>query len=238
LSPSLAFVAVAAVVIAAPMLCACGSTSATADVDGGESRLDGSLISDAEGGAPIGPDAACFIDPSNYDRSCSTDSDCTEFIPGVAPYLGLGGLPVQAGDYCVSMCLCRSEPISSKGAVRYWADVSKTPLGSGALPPQFCGCPASSAPCCHNGTCVNNLCLDGISDASASQQDASEPIDGSVLCGLHEGPLDAGTSGDPSRWCTPVEQCIPFNGGWACCTSGPGGGVTTCAAPVAGDAGQ
>jgi len=76
-------------------------------------------------------------------------------------------------------------------------------------------------------------------DAGPSGEgDAPTLPPGSFMCGLNIGPFDGGPeAGEPWRWCMPPESCVPFNGGWACCTSQPSGGLTTCVAPVANDDG-
>jgi hypothetical protein len=54
-------------------------------------------------------------------------------------------------------------------------------------------------------------------------------LDGSVLCGLLTGPLDAGSpEGGPTRLCVPPEVCVPFNGNWACCILPGGAGGSIC----------
>jgi hypothetical protein len=224
------------------LACGCGSSRTSGATDAGANGLDAWTPGPDAGpnaDAVNGPEVGCFIDPSQYSQVCSVDSDCIEFIPGVAPYLGLGGLPVQAGNYCVSTtCLCQLSTISRKEANRYWSDVSRTPLGSGTIPAKPCGCGGSPPACCQNGQCTTKaLCGSAITDSGSGAPDVSA-ADGSVLCALHEGPLDSGLSGsDPTRWCQHQEQCVPFNDGWACCITGPSGGISTCAIPVANDAG-
>ena len=69
-----------------------------------------------------GPDAlprgAGVISASNYDESCNVDSDCQE---------------VTSRDYCSAGCLCGGSAINVGAVAQFKADVSKTPLGSGAL---------------------------------------------------------------------------------------------------------
>jgi hypothetical protein len=239
-------IAFVAVIACSGVVCSCGSGGRANASDAGTfgdtvaSEDAGTLGADTglDGEAGTGPDASCFIEPSQYDQSCLVDSDCIEFISGVAPYLGLGGLPVVAGNYCASMCLCRSRTISRSAATQYWTDVSHTPLGSGSISAEACGCAMSPPACCQNGKCTTAACRNQTDDSGTGASDAGAPPDGSVLCGLHEGPLEGGASiGDPSRWCYPMEQWVPFNGGWACCVTNPLGGVSTCAVPVANDAG-
>jgi hypothetical protein len=184
--------------------------------------------------------AACFINTSNYDQSCSVDSDCVTQVD-LNPSKLDDYWKVQSGNYCKTMCICGGDTISKSAVAQYTADVSKTPLGSGEIPYVPCSCAVGLPHCCQHGLCA--LC--GSVDAGASggpldagtsgAQDAEPP--GSVLCGLNTGPLDAGASaGGPSRWCTPPETCVPFNGGWACCTEQGTGGISVCVAPI-GDSG-
>jgi hypothetical protein len=95
-------------------------------------------------------DSKCSIDPSDYDQSCSVDSDCV----GIA-----GGFPVQSGNYCQMLCLCGGGTISRTAIGRYVQDVSETPLGSGAISQGMCSCGGERLPCCSHGHCsVDVLC--------------------------------------------------------------------------------
>ncbi len=129
-----------------------------------------------EGGLPADAySASCFIDPPTYDHSCTTDSDCIYEIPLDNVDLDSGqqvrpfGMFVFSGNYCESRCDCEGFPvefIGKKALAQFVADVSKTPLGSGAVPLIPCGCPASpipAPPICQNGLCPG---------ASASQRSA------------------------------------------------------------------
>jgi hypothetical protein len=79
------------------------------------------------------------ISASNYDQSCNVDSDCVE---------------VSAGDYCsATTCRCGGSVVNVGALAQLNADVSKTPLGSGALMGTFCGCPIPFGPCCRQGMC-------------------------------------------------------------------------------------
>ena len=139
------------------------------------------------------------------------------------------------------MCFCVNGAISSHRAVsQYVGDVSRTPVGSGAIQPVPCGCLSEEAPCCVNHSCTTNSCPipTGVQDAGPIP-DAEEPQGRTVMCGLNIGTFDAGTdAGGPWRWCQVGENCVPFNGGWACCMIQPSGGFAVCAAPIAGSAGN
>src|SRR5450432_395380 len=83
---------------------------------------------------------------SDYDQSCTTDSDCLE---------------ISGGDACyVCIISCRTEPVAIKRSSypRYMADISRTlaaaQMGVG------CGCPESrprAGPSCRGGKCTTNL---------------------------------------------------------------------------------
>jgi hypothetical protein len=102
--------------------------------------------------------AACFINAATYDQSCSVDSDCLSSVSGLPVGslfvdLPAGSLFVQSGNYCTPLCICGDETISKGAVAQYVADVSKTPIGSGALAPSQCYCPSRTAPCCQAGRC-------------------------------------------------------------------------------------
>jgi hypothetical protein len=183
--------------------------------------------------------ASCVIQVSRYDHSCSVDSDCVGLIAGFRDDLGTGGLPVQSGNYCKAMCVCGGEAISKTAVAQYAKDVSATPLGSGAIAGEACGCVNILSPCCQNGQCVVDQCAQGTSiDAGTTSVLDASSVDGSVLCGLKTGPLDSGSAGtDPTRWCMPQEVCTQFNGGWACCTVQGTGGISICVTPIEHDGG-
>jgi hypothetical protein len=219
---------------------ACGgsvhaSGIADASASEGGARIDASVMTDGRGEADEADSeasdaAACVINTSNYDQSCSTASDCVTQVDLNPNKVG-DTWNVQSGNYCKPMCICGGGTISKNGVAEYVADVSKTPLGSGEIPFEYCGCPASILACCQQGLCVPCSSTgvgpgEGLPDTGASSgpQDAEPP--GSVLCGLNTGPLDSGAlAGGPSRWCTPPEMCTPYNGGWACCTAQGAGGI-------------
>jgi hypothetical protein len=113
-----------------------------------------------EGGASVdSPFGNCNIQVSNYDQSCSVDSDCV---------LSAGNFPIQSGNYCQRLCLCGGSAINKDAADQYVADVSRTLLGSGAVPRLACSCPSYSGPCCLGGTCAAN-CPSVPSDAGEAE---------------------------------------------------------------------
>jgi hypothetical protein len=107
---------------------------------------------------------ACIISASNYDRSCSTNSDCVAYIYGDGG-LELNGLPVQFGNYCVPGCLCGGDAINRRAVAQYVNDVLKTPsltedltclCGVRIRPAVDSGEPGGA--CCLNGTCSTTSC--------------------------------------------------------------------------------
>jgi hypothetical protein len=98
----------------------------------------------------VSASAACLIETSSYDQSCSVDSDCVTSVR-----IGDAIFPVESGDYCASLCFCDSEVISANAVTLYVADVSRTPLGSGAIPAGACLCAfALPTALCTNGVCA------------------------------------------------------------------------------------
>jgi hypothetical protein len=170
---------------------------------------------------------SCFIKASNYDQSCSVDSDCT----GVA-----GKFPIQSGNYCQTICLCGGDSINKKAIAQYVQDVSMTPAGAGAVS-SLCFCGMIAQPCCKNGTCTTS-CPPPMPTNDGEATPDAEGIPGSVMCDLNVGPFDAGAAAPgPWRWCVPPTRCVPFNGGWACCGNpSPPNGPTICSAPLVTDA--
>jgi hypothetical protein len=153
--------------------------------------------------------AACAIQASNYDQSCSTDSDCVAVA---------GNLAVQFGNYCEEQCLCGGDAINRTAVTKYIADVSGTPFGSGTLPLDGgCNCGHFSGPCCQAGKCAAGQICQSVPDAGSADVTYAPPS-GSVLCALRAGPVDAGAAdAGPVSWCIPPQFCAMYNGGWACC---------------------
>jgi hypothetical protein len=151
--------------LAATGAAACGGGSyegsdagAAGSNTGGSGSPSGSVVSSgvtqsgtgvSSGAVASGSSAsgACAISASNYDQSCTVDTDCTE---------------VSAGDYCsATTCLCGASAINVGALAQFIADISKTPIGSGALAPPIlstCGCPVFFGPCCRHGMCQENGC--------------------------------------------------------------------------------
>jgi hypothetical protein len=113
---------------------------------------------DAGAGAAVSADAAaCFIDISQYDRSCSSDSDCVSKITPPCSADPAAVLYVRGGNFCDDGCNCPpGTPISQSAIAQYTADVSRLPKSSGQSVP--CNCPPAppSGPKCVNGSCASN----------------------------------------------------------------------------------
>ena len=97
--------------------------------------------------------ALCLINTSNYDQSCSLDSDC------IGMFIDLDGgigrvIPIQSGNYCTKMCVCGGGAINRTSLAQYASDVLKTPLLSGGIPGAGCFCPLEVTPCCQQGVCM------------------------------------------------------------------------------------
>jgi hypothetical protein len=194
--------------------------------------LDVASCGSASGGP--GGSSQCTIEASNYDVSCSVDTDC---VGTAGPY------SVQFGNYCQAGCMCGGDAINKASVAQYMHDVSVTPEAA-SLGNCFCTGFVPS-PCCVNRRCTTIACPQGVDAGETPETDATPPDVppryGSVMCDGSSGPLDAGADAQgPWRWCSPPASCVPFNGGWACCIV-PEGGVTAgpsmCAVPFA-DGGQ
>jgi hypothetical protein len=105
-------------------------------------RHTGECTSVSDAGAS-GDGGACFVSASNYDQSCTIDSDCQM---------------VSSGNYCTAMCSCGGSAINAAAGAQFNDDVSKTPLGSGALGFVDCNCPLEIPPCCLHGVCEVDAC--------------------------------------------------------------------------------
>jgi hypothetical protein len=179
--------------------------------------------------ASTGPDAStpdvaagCLIETASFDHSCNLDSDCVATT--------VENFAITSGDYCAPICLCPTDAINQAGAAAYFSAVSRTPIGTGAIPAIGCNCGVSpNGPCCVAGqcklscpattTCDRPPCSTSEQDSGLSDASAGFMPDGSVLCSSQVGPLDASAEfGDAAVYsCGPPEVCTPYNAGWACC---------------------
>jgi hypothetical protein len=120
----------------------------------------GGLLRDTsdEGPAPA-PDArmaGCFVVASNYDQTCTQDSDCVLVPPG-------GNIcdPCSAGSGCL-FCLLTS--VNGKASAQYMADLAAAlePFEGTPQDPQpngcvIGGCPVNPAPRCQAGQCTTDF---------------------------------------------------------------------------------
>jgi hypothetical protein len=143
-----------------PNSCAYADEACCIDTDSGPPATDGAAR-DSAGGLDGGTDAdaaSCMISASNYDQSCTADTDCEM---------------VSSGDYCSLICLCGGSAINKGASAQFALDVSESPLGSGALGPVACSCPVEVDPCCRGGKCeVNSACLASPEDTLPACADA------------------------------------------------------------------
>lgn len=105
--------------------------------------------------------SAQIILASNYDQSCTTDTDCV----GVAE-----------GNFCYPGATnCGTATINKSANAQYQADVAKTRAAS-CYAPGNCG--GNFGPCCVSGMCqvgsqCSNLAGDASADSAGSSGDAS-----------------------------------------------------------------
>jgi hypothetical protein len=95
-----------------------------------------------------------LIQASNYDQSCTVDSDCVS---------------IAVGDACYPcLVICQVGGAINRGALSsYQSDISKT-IGAGETSGVQCGCPSWPGPCCRGGICQAGLeCESPATDASA-----------------------------------------------------------------------
>jgi len=166
-----------------------GSGDAGSDVGAiAEAGIDGSDVGvSAEASIDGSYAAACFIQASNYDQTCSVDSDCVgqvNVFSGALP----SEIQVTFGNFCKDMCLCGPGAINSKAAQQYVADVTKTPLVTGAVPYVGCYCAPIGFLCCQSGLCSSQCIVYApIDAASPAEQDAQDGASGSNRGGSAHG---------------------------------------------------
>jgi hypothetical protein len=139
-----------------PPSCFGGGSDASADAP--SDRVDGAMTtiwpkegffyspqSAVDSGAALNPGGAdnttvaCVnVNLSDYDQSCTTDSDCTN---------------VAAGTLCSDRCSCPTSAINVDGLVGYEQAVAVLPPPPPGAPFPTCGCPAIRAPSCVRGHC-------------------------------------------------------------------------------------
>jgi len=121
--------------------------------------MDSGTPSDDAGGRPDANDPRCQILASNYDQSCTFDSDCT---------------PVAEGNACIGGCHCPAgAAINRSSLAQFQNDWSRLAAPSAG----FCGCPASFPGCCVQGKCqATSACGMHRPDASTMPPDSGPPI--------------------------------------------------------------
>jgi hypothetical protein len=126
-----------------------GETSENARGNGGESAGAPIDAPDAPSDAmhDTSDDALCAIHASNYDQTCSDDSDCVTSA-------GRFAINFSILNYCSDICLCSLNAINKNAADQYLADISSTPFGSGSFPRLTCSCTDPGGPCCRGGMCT------------------------------------------------------------------------------------
>lgn len=123
---------------------------------------------------------------SNYDQSCSVDTDCEL---------------VSSGDYCGGECQCGRSTINVNAVAQFNADVASAQSGSDA-PDTFCGCPLETEPCCRGGICQVQCSFPG--DTLAACVDAGGTCMPFFMC-AQPGPSNACAYSDEAC-------CITANG--------------------------
>jgi len=206
--------------------CPCARGGDTATVDSSTNANDGNSTDSSPG---IEADSAsCMILASNYDQSCTVDTDCTE---------------VSSGDYCSGDCICGGSTINVGSLANFNEDVSKTPLDSGALGNFSCNCPGEVSPCCLGGKCQPGPQCNSVADASdeAANADALNTNDASSM-------LDAGTdtafspescpessnttTGFNGQSCSQYVLCVLIVDVWCCDCGHDAGGSRNCPSGV------
>jgi hypothetical protein len=145
---------------------ACGARSPLDDSPIAELSTDAAATADGSGGtdgeASEGDadaesySGACLISASNYDQTCTADSDCAV---------------VTSGDYCSTICLCGGSVINAVALTQFNKDVSETPVGTHGVVTGYCPCTPPQVPCCRHGKCAASGCS-GPSDTLPSCVDA------------------------------------------------------------------
>jgi hypothetical protein len=151
------------------------------------SPRDAALNADASPGAAV-DGASCTIWASSYDQSCVQSTDCVQ---------------VTQGDYCTPSSVCRLSVINSGALARWYTDVSKTPIGSGAVKGLVCGSLELAGPCCRGSKCqLGSGCAAVPADTLAPCADAGGTCVSGWVC-VRQGP--------PNSCAYPDETCCLLN---------------------------
>jgi hypothetical protein len=142
------------------------------------------IFGEAANSSSCGNPDAQFIQASDYDQSCATDSDC---------------VPIAAGDFCHPNPGCSNAAINKSALARYQADIAKT-YGAGSCT-ALSSCGFSQGPCCRQGTCLMNLAC------AAIPADTLPPCaDAGGTCGTFVG-CAPGRAGPPDACAYPDQTC-------------------------------
>ncbi len=183
--------------------------------DGSLSGMDSAGAESAFDAGPDGDaasDSSCMVQASDFDQTCSVDSDCKSVLSGFVCF-----------DPCTTFGVINSRELSTYEQTVNLTIQSSVSAVSGGIQ---CLLPRAY---CDAGLC-----------AMSSQEVASIPppvLDASpgdlhvtVLCVEDAGVMDAGAAiPGASRWCNGPESCLPFNGGWQCCSNV--GAIEMCVPP-------
>jgi hypothetical protein len=157
--------------------------SSGADDGGGATTVDGSIDAPAVDGSIDSPSESadaysgpCMISASSYDQSCAVDTDCTI---------------VTSTNYCTTNCLCGGSAINVGALAKFNGDVSKTPLGSGALGGAACPCAAPFGPCCRGGQCTGECFSPTDTLSTCADAGGMCLLADKTTCGGAVGPPDA-----------------------------------------------
>jgi hypothetical protein len=174
-----------AIVCGMAVLAAAAGCSSSSD----QNAADGAAEMPADAPTDVSPEAsgaaACtdggvrLIPASDYDQSCTVNSECAA--------VGVG----NACDPCTAACY--NAAINYREVPRYLAAFAKAPSGSSAL---TCSCPAAFFSCCRDGMCHADLqCQNALAEAGVATQTG---IDAATDGGESDASIDASADGSPA----------------------------------------
>ena len=110
----------------------------------GTTSSGGMVAGSGDAGATTDTALSCSLSASQYDNSCTVDSDCV----GVPP-----------GDPCAGNCLsvCPTAALNVRSASQYLTDLGAV-MSAHNEPSGVCGCPAFGTPSCCRGVCSVEGC--------------------------------------------------------------------------------
>jgi hypothetical protein len=134
-----------------------------------------------------------LIQASNYQQSCTVDTDC---------------VAVGEGNFCnPGSTNCSNAAISKSDYAQYQADVAKT-NGASCYAPGNCG--GESGPCCIGGKCqMNAACFNAVPAGDAA---ADTGADAAAADAGADAAMDGGTAD--------ADACAPSGGCTAACVAG------------------